>query len=67
MAKKKPLKDVSVLELRSIIKSSGISITFVAEYIRCNRSNLSNYLSSNYLPPSFRERVEQFINDKNLY
>jgi len=67
MAKKKPLKDVSVLELRSIIKSSGISISFVAKYIGCNRSNLSSYLSNNYLPPSFRERVEQFIDDKNLY
>jgi len=64
---KKPLQDVSVYQIRKIIKDSGISITFIAKQIKCNRSNLSNYLSNNYLPPSFRERVEQFINDKNLY
>lgn len=61
------LSGVSVFGLMKIFKCKGITVTFVAKAIKVNRSNLSNYLNNDYLPPNFRKKLENYITDNNLY
>jgi hypothetical protein len=64
---KKPINEISVTMLRSIIKTNGITIKFVADQINTNPSNLARYFFKDKMPIKLRSKVEQFINDKNLY
>jgi len=65
--KKKALDAVSPLGLMAIYKNKGITTTHVAKSIGVNRSNLSNYLNNDYLPPNFHKKLINYISDNNLY